>query len=1271
MVDSEKVLIFAQAKKTNRNMKDLKQFIGIYPVSKTLRFELRPIGKTQEWIEKNRVLENDESKAADYPVVKNLIDEYHKVCIRESMKNVHLDWNPLKEAIEDYQKTKSDEAKKRLEAEQAMMRKQIAAAIKDFKHYKELTAATPSDLITSVLPEFSDNEALKSFRGFASYFIGFQENRNNIYSAEAISTSVPYRLVHDNFPKFLSNLEVYDKIKAACPEVIQQASEEMQPFLDGVMIDDIFSLDFYNSLLTQDGIDFFNRVIGGVSEEGKQKYRGINEFSNLYRQQHKDLEGSRKAMTMIPLFKQILSDRETLSYIPVQINTEEELVASVCKFYEHITHFKRDGKTINVLNELVALLSKIDSYNPDGICVTASKLTDISQKIFGTWSIIEEKMKEKAIQLYGDISVAKNKKKVDAYLSRKAYCLSDLCFDDELHISQYFSDLPQVLNAVNGYWLQFNEWCKSDEKQKFLNNPTGTDIVKSLLDAMMEICHKCSVLVIPEEYEVDKSFYNEFIPLYEELDTLFLLYNKVRNYLTRKPSDVKKFKLNFESPSLADGWDQNKERANKAILLFKDGLSYLGIMNAQNMPDINQQWPTDENHYSKMIYKLIPGPNKMLPKVFFSKKGLDTFNPSRHILRIKEEETFKKGSSNFKLADLHDLIDFYKDAINRHPDWSKFNFQFADTKAYEDIAGFYRDIANQAYKITFSDIPVWQINDWINNGQLYLFQLYNKDYAEGAHGRKNLHTLYWENLFTEKNLSNLVLKLNGQAELFCRPQSIKKPVSHKMGSKMLNRRDKSGMPIPESIYRSLYQFYNGKKKESELTAAEKQYMDQVIVKDVTHEIIKDRRYTRQEYFFHVPLTFNANAEGNEYINENVLNYLKDNPDVNIIGIDRGERHLIYLTLINQRGEILKQKTFNVVNSYNYQAKLEQREKERDEARKSWDSVGKIKDLKEGFLSAVIHEISKMMIENNAIVVLEDLNFGFKRGRFKVERQVYQKFEKMLIDKLNYLSFKDREADEEGGILRGYQMAQKFVSFQRLGKQSGFLFYIPAAYTSKIDPVTGFVNHFNFNDITNAEKRKEFLMKMERIEMRNGNIEFEFDYRKFKTFQTDYQNVWTVSTYGKRIVMRIDDKGYKKMVDYEPTKDIINAFKNKGIQLTEGSNLKAMIADIEANATNAGFFGTVLYAFQKTLQMRNSNAATEEDFILSPVARNGRYFCSTDEANKGRDEQGNWLSKLPVDADANGAYHIALKGLYLLRNPETKKIENEKWLQFMVEKPYLE
>ncbi|MGX8712482.1 MAG: type V CRISPR-associated protein Cas12a/Cpf1 [bacterium] len=1254
-------------------MKDLKQFIGIYPVSKTLCFELRPVGKTLEWIERNGILEMDERRSNDYPKVKEMIDNYHKVCIHDSLKDVHFDWLPLKEAIEENRKNNNEDTKKKLEKEQAVMRKQIEAAIKKFPHYDELTAPTPQNLLSDVFPEvYRDNDdAIRSFDRFSVYFKGFQENRKNIYSSEAISTGVPYRLVHDNFPKFLADIEVYNNIKTLCPEVVEQVAAEMKPFLGSKKIDTSFELDSYNTLLTQKGIDFFNQVIGGVSEEGKQKYRGINEFTNLYRQQHPELGSKKKALTMIPLFKQILSDRDTLSDIPQQIESEKQLVETLTSFYTHLTQYERNGKKVNIMEELTSLMGNVGNYNRDGIYISSKYLTDVSQKIFGYWGTINEKLQERAVEMFGSVSVAKNKKKIDSYLAKEAFGLSELPFDEEHTIGTYFAELPQTIVNIQNSWQRFQEWCKGDSKQMFLNNPEGTEIVKNLLDPMMEVIHKCSVLLAPEEYDVDKDFYNEFIPLYTEFSNTVFLYNRVRNYLTQKLTDVKKYKLNFGVSSLCDGWDLNKERDNKSILLFKNGLSYLGIMNVRNMPTIVGKDHLDGESYSKMIYKFLPGPNKMLPKVFFSKKGRELFAPSKQIVDIYESGAFKKGSPDFSKRKLHLLIDFYKAAISKHEDWSKFGFKFSPTESYEDISSFYNEIAKQSYVIRFTNIPVQQVNEWVENGQLYLFQLYNKDYADGAHGRKNLHTLYWENLFSPENLNNLVLKLNGQAELFYRPQSIKKPVTHKMGSKMLNRRDKSGMPIPESIYRSLFQYFNGKKQESELTNAEKSYINQVVVKEVTHEITKDRRYTKPEFFFHVPITFNTNADGNDYINEKVQEYLKGNPDVNIIGIDRGERHLIYLTLVNQKGEILKQKTFNMVGDYNYQAKLVQREQERDEARKSWQSVGKIKDLKEGFLSAVIHEIAKMMIEHNAIVVLEDLNFGFKRGRFKVERQVYQKFEKMLIDKLNYLSFKDHKADEDGGILRGYQLAQQFVSFQRLGKQSGFLFYIPAAYTSKIDPVTGFVNHFNFNDITNAEKRKEFFMKMERIEMKNGDIEFEFDYRKFKTYQTDFKNVWTVSSYGKRIIMQPDESGHKRMVDFHPTQQIVQAFKSKGFEIKEGMDIRAFLSTIEANASNASFYSTLFYAFQKTLQMRNSNSETEEDYILSPVAVNGKHFCSIDEANEGRDSNGNWISQLPVDADANGAYHIALKGLYLLMNPELKKIETEKWLQFMVEKPYRE
>lgn len=1244
-------------------MNDLKQFTGLYSLSKTLRFELKPIGRTQEWIDKNHVLENDEQRNKDYPKVKEMIDDYHKLCINESLKDAHFDWNPLRDAIIQNRHEKTDESKKALEVEQAKMRALIHKKLSEFKYYNELNAATPSKLINDILPK---NKAVESFNSFSTYFEEFQENRKNIYTEKAISTSVPYRIVHDNFPKFLSNIAVFDNIKTLCPEVVRQVATEMSPFLHGVLIEDIFSVDFYNILLTQEGIEFYNHILGGVVKE-EHYYQGVNQLVNLFRQAHTELTTKKQSLTMVPLHKQILSDRESISDILQPIDTEEQLITLLNQFYQHITNYSINGNDVNVIKELIDLVISLDKFNPDGIFLSAKSLTDISHSLYGQWNILKEKMFDKAVKTYGNTNVAKNKKKVDAFVNKDAYSLAELSFGDGISVTQYFTGLTGSFDTINNTWEQFQKWCDSSDTPKLVHNDSGTELLKNLLDAIMEVLHKCSVLVVSLENNLDDNFYNTFLPLYEELRNVVSVYDRTRNFLTQKPSDIsKKIKLKFDIPSLGVGWGINKERKNKAILLFKDGLSYLGIMNVKGTLDFDGKAEPDEPTFRKMVCINHSKPYMDLPNSFFRQTGIDKFHPSERILKIYE--AFKKDSKSVNINEVRELIDYYKEAINRNEDWNSVSFTFSPTETYETIDDFYKEVARQSYQLSFTDISQKQVDEWVDNGQLYLFQLYNKDYAEGFHGRKNLHTLYWESLFTAENLSDTVIKLGSNAELFYRPQVIKKPVKHEVGTKMLNRRDKSGMPIPDAIYRSLYQYFNGKKTESELTTEERAYTSQVIVKDVQHEIIKDRRYTKKHHYqFHIPIVINANATGKVKLNDKVKEYIQSNPDINIIGIDRGERHLIYLTLINQRGEILKQKTFNIVGNYNYQEKLKQREKERDEARKSWQSIGKIKDLKEGFLSAVVHEIATLMVKHNAIVVLEDLNRGFKKGRFKVERQVYQKFEKMLIDKLNYLSFKDRAIDQDGGILRGFQLTAETKNYTDIGRQTGFLFYIPAAYTSKIDPVTGFVNLFNLNDITNTEKRKAFFMNMKRIEMRNGNVEFEFDYRKFKTYQTDFQNEWTVNTAGKRIVFDAEKRQSK---DIYPTQEIVRAFDNKGIKLKNGMDLKAIIAGIEeTDVKNASFFSSLFYAFKTTLQMRNSNASTEEDYIMSPVAKNGYQFC-TNEVDKEEDAEGYCIAKLPVDADANGAYHIALKGLYLIKNSQTKKIENEKWFKFMVEKPYL-
>ena len=82
-----------------------------------------------------------------------------------------------------------------------------------------------------------------------------------------------------------------------------------------------------------------------------------------------------------------------------------------------------------------------------------------------------------------------------------------------------------------------------------------------------------------------------------------------------------------------------------------------------------------------------------------------------------------------------------------------------------------------------------------------------------------------------------------------------------------------------------------------------------------------------------------------------------------------------------------------------------------------------------------------------------------------------------------------------------------------------------------------------------------------------------------------------------------------------------------------------------------------------LQMRNSVTGTEIDYMISPVANAEGVFYDSRNCKK----------NLPENADANGAYNIARKGLWIInRIKETKEAElnkvnlnisNKEWLNF--------
>ena len=116
------------------------------------------------------------------------------------------------------------------------------------------------------------------------------------------------------------------------------------------------------------------------------------------------------------------------------------------------------------------------------------------------------------------------------------------------------------------------------------------------------------------------------------------------------------------------------------------------------------------------------------------------------------------------------------------------------------------------------------------------------------------------------------------------------------------------------------------------------------------------------------------------------------------------------------------------------------------------------------------------------------------------------------------------------------------------------------------------------------------------------------------------------------------------------------FAKYDIQYEKG-NLKEEIL----KQTEKEFYSTLVYLLGLVLQMRNSVTNSSIDYLISPVRNKEGRFYHSDFAKECE----------PNDADANGAYHIALKGLWAVeqiqQSDDVKNakiaISNKEWLEY--------
>ena len=1250
---------------------DFSEFVAISKVQKTLRNELRPTPLTMKHIKQKGIITEDEYKTQQSLELKRIADGYYRDYITHKLNDTNnLDFRNLFEAIEEKYKKNDKDNRDKLDLVEKSKRGEIAKLLSADDNFKSMFEAK---LITQLLPVYVEQnyigedkekalETIALFKGFTTYFTDYFNIRKNMFKENGGASSICYRIVNVNASIFYDNLKTFMCIKEKAETEIALIEEELTELLDSWRLEHIFSEDYYNELLAQKGIDYYNQICGDV-----------NKHMNLYCQQNK-LKAN--VFKMTKLQKQIMGISEKAFEIPPMYQNDEEVYAAFNGFISRLEEVK-------LIDRLGNVLQNSNIYDTAKIYINARCYTNVSSYVYGGWGVIESAIERYWYNTIAGKGQSKAKKIEKAKKDNKFMSVKEL---DSI-VSDYEPDYFNASNmdddnsgrAFSGHGVlgYFNKMSKLlanmslhtityDSGDSLIENKETALNIKKDLDDIMSIYHWLQTFIIDEVVEKDNAFYAELEDIYYELENVVTLYDRIRNYVTRKPYSTQKFKLNFASPTLASGWSRSKEFDNNAIILLRNNKYYIAIFNVNNKPDKQiikgseeQRLSTD---YKKMVYNLLPGPNKMLPWVFIkSNTGKRDYNPSSYILEGYEKNRHIKSSGNFDINYCHDLIDYYKACINKHPEWKNYGFKFKETTQYNDIGQFYKDVEKQGYSISWAYISEADINRLDEEGKIYLFEIYNKDLS--SHSK------------------NICIELNGNAELFYRKSSMKRNITHKKDTVLVNKTyiNEAGVRVSltDEDYIKVYNYYNN----DYVIDVEKDKKLVEILERIGHrknpiDIIKDKRYTEDKYFLHFPITINYGVD-DENINAKMIEYIAKHNNMNVIGIDRGERNLIYISVINNKGNIIEQKSFNLVNNYDYKNKLKNMEKTRDNARKNWQEIGKIKDVKNGYLSGVISKIARMVVDYNAIIVMEDLNRGFKRGRFKVERQVYQKFENMLISKLNYLVFKEKKADENGGILKGYQLTYLPKSALQIGKQCGCIFYVPAAYTSKIDPATGFINIFDFKKYSGSainakvKDKKEFLMSMNSIRYVNeGSAEYEkighrqlfafsFDYNNFKTYNISIPvNEWTTYTYGERIKKLYKDGRWSGSEVLNLTEDLIELMEQYGIEYKDGHDIREDISHMD-EMRNADFICNLFEKFKYTVQLRNSKSEAEGDDydrLVSPVlnSHNGFFDSSDYKENEKSDDIIDDKQIMPKDADANGAYCIALKGLY-----EINKIK-ENW-----------
>lgn len=1140
-------------------------------IIKSIKLELVPTKPTIKAIREHGAMEVDRNNIERAKALHDTIDYIVKKIIKESLDSCSADFQQLYNL-----RCGGAEKKAAYNKQYDKIMKDITKILTSYKiKGMNITSIREAKSLKNIIPEIIkeandiDTEKKAEWLGLLENAQGLSTILKKFIKTRIIAVSVwcPKRVM-ENFEIYADNMQIVKNF------IETEYAEEL--LVSYPEFESLQYADYYEFCLTSDGIEGYNGIINGIHNEQGVIVKGYNMISNELNMKHrneKDYTG-KFFDKMKTLNQQILMPKPKAFTIE-KLESDADVRVTLKEIMNKI-----DKKS---LFDIVMLIQKAKTQE---VIISGRKLHNLSNIIYGDHNVIVNKV----TQFYID----NQNKELDAVKKKT----------DKKKIEKNIKDASIIVNNTNytiqsimeimsdgGIFEKYVDllWNKYHSISKFMAAIVSSDIltngnlrgyvknkklIKGYLDALVEF-RKCVNLIKKEtnSENINVIFYNELEEKCSCFTNITKAMNLIRNYMTSKIRDfAEEFQVCFGVPTkyAAKWWNGDKFGAGMETIINIDGKYYYLTLGYKQKLFEFAYADEGEEYYEVFNQKTGQDASKHFPAMIFTKDVKNFFesNPDnteyihtdfnaplivkRSAYDIYRKKLFsvegvKNGDRNKEEQKfyLQEIIDLYKKFSKVYPHYQRFTFNFKETEKYVDLGEFIADANVCMIDSSWERISKSQIDELIETGHVYAFLIKNRNmYKENM--PQTTYAKIFLQMMSKENFMSGKIRLNARPAITFRKACVPYQVTHPKGSMLVDKKLADGSYIRGDLYKEIYAYYNSKKEREQLSTEAKALIKsgQVSVHIADYDIIRNKRYMEDKYF--ISMSYIQNAKVSERaintISQEVINEMKNG--YRTLSVIRGTTDLIYYTLYDKDRSIMKEGNLNKIGDVDFWSKLKQLNKERVLGKSDdWNYNLTVKGIKTSYLNSVIGEIIRIAVENEAIIVIEEINDTYKNKMSCIDNQDYKAFKNKLENRLIDYKPKTVKNGDVGLLTNSFQLAG---TYKNSSIQNGILFSLNAAYTSSMCPQTGFVNLFDFSNIKTVSDKKIFLSLFDSIwyDEKERLFTFTFDYKNFKTKKEIEKTKWTVYAGKSRTEYDREKKCYNFIND--PTKNIRTLLLNENL-----------------------------------------------------------------------------------------------------------------------------